>query len=338
MINLFTHTDLDGLGCAALMKLYAAKKYEEISVLYCDYENINQRVSDSIDLWDMAAEKGILGQQDRYIVISDISLNEETAQKLDNFCLRTSTKVILLDHHKTAVWMNEKYPWAHVVIDTEVCGTSLVYDEFFSLHREDAIDEFVDAVCLYDTWRFNPNELGLPRQLNYFTSLYGKEKFVDFAIKAMIFDDPHGKYTVRPHFCIYEELYGLIQDYDKSVNEYINRRVSQAQVYQLPEGFNVAVAVANKHFSEIGHKLIDTYTDADFAIVLDFENGSAHLRGNDRSPDLGQFARAHGGGGHPYAAAFRFKVDDQVLNKAMFGICKPPYDCAATEEMLRNGK
>lgn len=320
MINLFTHTDLDGLGCSVLMKLYAAKTYDTIDVLYCDYDNINQKVSGFLDILYDVEQRWNIEQQDRYIVISDISINEETAQKLDEYCsTHRQTKVILLDHHKTAEWLNSKYPWAHVVLDTTVCGTSLVYKEFINPQFKDALDEFVEAVCLYDTWRFNQDELCLSKQLNYLITLFGKERFVDYAINSIIFGDIHEQHSIRPHFGLSAELDSLVRGYDESVNEYIGRRVAEAHVYQLPDAYRVAVTTANKNFSEIGHKLIDAYTDADFAIVLDFENGSAHLRGNDKSPDLGQFARAHGGGGHPYAAAFRFKVDDQVLNKAMFG-------------------
>lgn len=41
-IKLFTHTDLDGVGCAVLA--YLAFGYENVDVEFCSYDNVNQKV------------------------------------------------------------------------------------------------------------------------------------------------------------------------------------------------------------------------------------------------------------------------------------------------------
>ena len=41
MIKLFTHTDLDGVGCAILAKLAFG---EEVDISYCNYDDINENV------------------------------------------------------------------------------------------------------------------------------------------------------------------------------------------------------------------------------------------------------------------------------------------------------
>ena len=41
-IKLFTHTDLDGIGCAILA--YLAFGRENVDVEYCDYSNVNDKV------------------------------------------------------------------------------------------------------------------------------------------------------------------------------------------------------------------------------------------------------------------------------------------------------
>lgn len=41
MIYLFTHTDLDGVGCAILAKLFFA---DEPCITYCDYGDIDHKV------------------------------------------------------------------------------------------------------------------------------------------------------------------------------------------------------------------------------------------------------------------------------------------------------
>ena len=45
-IKLFTHTDLDGIGCAILA--YLAFGRENVDVEYCDYSNVNDKVGDLV--------------------------------------------------------------------------------------------------------------------------------------------------------------------------------------------------------------------------------------------------------------------------------------------------
>lgn len=42
MIKLFTHTDLDGVGCAVVGKY--AYDDQGISIEYCDYHNVNEKI------------------------------------------------------------------------------------------------------------------------------------------------------------------------------------------------------------------------------------------------------------------------------------------------------
>ena len=320
MINLFTHTDLDGIGCSVLMHLYAAHTYNtSLSVAYCDYDNINKKVSDFIDLLVMSDEAGVAKPQHRDIIITDISLNEETAKKLDKYLMDHSFNITvhLLDHHKTAEWMAEKYPWAYVNSHPEVCGTSLVYDKYFDTHL-DALDEFVNAVCLYDTWRCDQDKLCLSKQLNYLSQLYGYEDFVSYAISQIEQIDSYGMRTRSPHFILSDELWGITYGYDQRIQKYIDQRVLQSTTTVLSSHPFVAVATASKYFSQIGHKLIEKYPAVDFAMVLDFENGKAHLRGGDGCPDLGAFAKKYGGGGHPKAASFPFLIDGQNIRDILF--------------------
>lgn len=321
MINLFTHTDLDGLGCSVLMHLHAAQTYNtSLSVAYCDYDNINKKVSDFIDLLVMSDEAGVTKPTHREIIITDLSLDEETAKKLDDYCIAHyfTTTIHLLDHHKTAEWMSEKYPWAYVNAHPEVCGTSLVYDKFF--HQcLDALDEFVNAVCLYDTWRFDQNKLCLSKQLNYLASLYGYEEFVNYAIGQIVGTDAYGMRICSPHFVLSDELWGITYSYDQRVKEYIDQRVAQSRSIFVNNYYSVAIATASKLFSQVGNKLVEKYPDADFAMVLDFEHSKVHLRGGENCPNLGEFAKRYGGGGHPKAAAFPFAIDDQDIRDILFG-------------------
>ena len=122
MIKLFTHTDLDGVGCEILGKLVFK---ENINIERCHYGNIDSEVEE------------FLKDVNKYdkVFITDISVNKEVADKLNNI----SDKVVLLDHHKTALWLNE-YLYALVQVEDEsvgkMCGTYLFYEYLKKNYKE----------------------------------------------------------------------------------------------------------------------------------------------------------------------------------------------------------
>ena len=158
-IKLFTHTDLDGVGCAILA--YLAFGRENVDVEYCDYKNIDGIVR---EFYLSDANK----QYDA-IYITDISIDEENAAWIEEL-VHSGERWHLFDHHATALGLN-KYDWCEVSVmnDTlgiKTSGTELFYtylrrrEQFDCLSAKitNNIDRFVDIVRDYDTWRWE--ELG----------------------------------------------------------------------------------------------------------------------------------------------------------------------------------
>ena len=75
-IKLFTHTDLDGIGCAILA--YLAFRRKNVEVEYCDYSNVNDKVRDFF----------YNGNWDEYeqVFFTDISISNELALAIDKKC------------------------------------------------------------------------------------------------------------------------------------------------------------------------------------------------------------------------------------------------------------
>ena len=46
-IKLFTHSDLDGVGCAILMK--NVYRNDKIDIEYCDYGNVNDKIKEFLN-------------------------------------------------------------------------------------------------------------------------------------------------------------------------------------------------------------------------------------------------------------------------------------------------
>ena len=85
--KLFTHTDLDGVGCAILA--YLAFGRENVDVEYCNYNDVNEKVRDHICY---------LGWQDYdQTYITDISITEDLAIIINE--TNEDYKVHLFDHH-----------------------------------------------------------------------------------------------------------------------------------------------------------------------------------------------------------------------------------------------
>ena len=72
MTYLFTHNDLDGVGCAVIARLGIP---QPLSITYCSYGSVDHEICDLLDKLTTPAE----------ILISDISVKEETARRLDEY-------------------------------------------------------------------------------------------------------------------------------------------------------------------------------------------------------------------------------------------------------------
>ena len=181
MVRLFSHTDLDGIGCGILAQLAFGKDNVEIS--YCDYDNIDSSVREYLET-----------EQDNTIpiYITDIRVNEETAELLNK---RGNVK--LLDHHLTALGLN-KYDWCDIVIEDskgiKTSGTMLFYHWLGmngclseELDNNKALERFAELVRDYDTWRWST--LGddgiICKQVNDLLYLYGRDDFVRWCISEI---------------------------------------------------------------------------------------------------------------------------------------------------------
>lgn len=156
----FSHTDLDGIGCAILA--YLAFGRDNVEVEYCNYDDVNGKIR----------EFYLCGNPEEYdaIYITDISVYEEVAEEIDSL-VKAGQKWRLFDHHATALWLNT-YEWCEVLVcaptdsyfktsGTELFAMHLFENKLFDHYntkRIANIERFVQIVRDYDTWRWK--ELG----------------------------------------------------------------------------------------------------------------------------------------------------------------------------------
>lgn len=297
MIKLFTHTDLDGVGCAILAKLAFG---EEVDISYCNYDDINESVLDYLNNNDDSLS---------YIYITDIRVNEDVAKLLDE-----RGGVCLLDHHPTALELN-KYTWCKVMVEdlngVKTSGTKMFYhwlgmNGCFSdeLENNKALGRFAELVRDYDTWRWS--EFGedgvICKQVNDLMYLYGRDKFITWCISE-IHDE------VFPRLYAVDEL--LLNTKQKEIDEYIEEK--NEQLFASPMCGRVCGFVfAEKYVSELGNRLCKMHPEIDYVAMIDMGNKTVSYRTVKDDIDLGKdVAQLFGGGGHPKAAGSEFSVDVQ---------------------------
>ncbi|AOQ24611.1 Oligoribonuclease NrnB [Moorella thermoacetica] len=267
---LITHNDLDGIGCAVL----ALAINPETKVYICTYDDVNKVVAN------------VFSEKDE-LFITDLSVNQETAEKL-----KTRGQVTLLDHHKTAAWLNQ-YPWAQV--DTSYCGTKLFYNYLISHNANiKPYEDFVMLVNDYDLWLHKDPR---SRQLNRLLQIVGDYGFIS-------------RFVTKPeiNFAPVEQF--LLDLEEEKIQNYCQNTV----VYQLvdQEDNKYIFAFAERYTSELAEYLLKKYKD--YAYVMLANLNSIHPKISLRSRgdfDVSAIAKQHGGGGHKAAAGF--SVDPKLL-------------------------
>ncbi len=287
MDKIFTHTDLDGVGCAVLAKYYNPA----IEIEFCNYDNVNQKVSEFLD------NNIALGD----LYITDISVSEEVAQRINY-----DTDFILLDHHPTALGLN-KFNCCIVKVEDEVtglktCGTELFYHwlvEYGYINKSKVLDRFVEIIRDYDTWHWS--ELGedgaISKKINDLLYIYGRDNFINWCLNSFI----QRKF---PNLGNTENM--LLELRQEEIDKYVEKKNNEMFTQALC-GKVSGFVFANKFTSELGNRLCKMHPEIDFVTMIDIEDCTVSYRTVKDDIDLGRdVAALFGGGGHPKAAGSQF--------------------------------
>lgn len=274
MTYLFTHDDLDGVGCAVVAHLAFPT---DLAVTYCSYKTVNQEINSFLDT----------APSDAQILISDISVDEATASRLDGLNVR------MYDHHPIKVHR----PWMTVDTSVTECGTSLLAATLLP-DMSPAVHDFVDAVCLYDTWRFEKGVNSFSERLNALHTLLGHRGFVEMTVQALSQGEP---FTI-PH---YFEL--AISNSFAERDRYFERK-EKAMVVTVFEGYRTGLVFADREISLMAEYVFQRHPDLDIVAVCYMPAGIS-LRTRRDDIDLTSICRKRGGGGHQKASAFYLASD-----------------------------
>ena len=302
MIKLFTHTDLDGIGCAVLAKLAFG---EDVDISYCNYDDIDTKVKEFI-----SKENGI-----DMCHITDIRIVDDIAKEIDE----KFNNFYVLDHHPTALYLN-KYSWCTIKIEDEethikTSGTEMYYHWLVDngyLFKNNITEKFVELVRNYDTWRWSTlGEKGIIcKQVNDLLYLYGREKFIDWCLYEI---NENGSF---PYLSDSDEL--ILNIKQREIDDYIEEKNEQLFISPMC-GKVCGFVFAEKYISELGNRLCKMHPEIDFVVMIDMASQTVSYRAVKDNIDLGNdVAKLFGGGGHPKAAGSEFSKE--VLFKTIENI------------------
>jgi oligoribonuclease NrnB/cAMP/cGMP phosphodiesterase (DHH superfamily) len=294
-VKLFTHTDLDGIGCAILGKLAFDNN---ISIEYCNYDEIDNKVKYFLDGDYLNYDK---------IYITDISVDKDTANKINEVI---TNKILLFDHHQTSLWLN-KYNWAKVIEKYGIyktCGAQLFYiylveNNLLKLSYIHGIQDFVQVVREYDTWEWKINNYIKPKQWNDLLYIYGRDNFIELIINK-----------IKSQFNFDNTDYLLLKLEQEKVDRYIEDKDKKMIVKKI-QGYNAGIVFAEQYISELGNKLSELHPGLDFIIIINLDKSVSYRTAKDNI-NLGvDIAKIYGGGGHPKAAGS--PISDDIKNEVI---------------------
>lgn len=287
-VKLFTHTDLDGIGCVILAKL----AFEDVDVEYCNYNDVNQKV----EKFYIASSKNHYDKA----FITDISVSESVAKIIEYYSDdKFYPEIKLLDHHKTALWLNE-YDWAtvetHMTEDMKESGTSLFLDYIKEIlweqgKRQVSIQNFVKIVRLYDSWEWKEQNDDIPKKWNDLFKILGRDRFIKKIISIILQND--GIYFSETDELLLELEQDKIDKYVKKKNEYIIKKEIL--------GYKAGIVFADRYISELGNRLSELNPNLDFIAMINPDYAVSY-RTIKNDVDVSEIAKHFGGGGHPKAS------------------------------------
>ncbi len=289
MIKLFTHLDLDGIGCAILAQLTFGKN---VDITYCNYDEVDVLVREYISKMDKGHDT---------CFVTDISIKDDLASEIDR---EYKNNFKLFDHHKTALDLN-KYDWC--VVETmnnkkrlQTCGTEL-FHEYLIEHKylKEDVKDFVKLVTNYDTWRWTEiGNMGLiSKKMNDLLYLYGRDEFVKWCLD---------KFKSRKSFLRFDKEDELLLQFNqKEIDKYIDSKEKEL-IISCDGEYKYGVVFAEKYFSELGNELCTRNPNLDYVAMVNVGTYSISYRTIKENIDVGQVAKRYGGGGHQKAAGSNF--------------------------------
>lgn len=317
------HNDLDGEESVKLTPKYLKKIYDlPIAGLF----NVGNHEVDNTILEVLPTLT-----KETLLVITDVSPSEKVAEAIEEK-FADGYLILLFDHHKTALALNQ-YEWATVMVSDEQgvleCGASLYFkfllEQLPPRNEEETryvklLAELIELVRAYDTWDWFNVE---PKNMiaKHINTLYYKKGAKEYGQWIQNrFDEILN--AGEDAFSLDELSEYIISSEEARFERYTKKKTKAMQIRSYKDLKFGLVTVEDFH-SELGNVLALNHPELDFIALVDMDAKSADnpfekvsLRTAKDTLDVSAIAKSYGGGGHPKAAGF-------LLSKSNYEIFSP---------------
>lgn len=276
----YHHPCVDGNMGFVIAKQYYEKLGKEVKYEPCGIGKIN-----------------IDGIENECILFIDITVNKQIMVKL-----MEKNKILILDHHKTAMENLKDIPEANKVFDMKKSGATLAWNYFHPTEEAPLVVKYVEDRDIW-TRKLKNNEL-------FYAWFYKLPSTYEEYVKYFdnnLFSDAIGLNTNEE-----TELVGTKAGNYRQVDEYyIKEALNYTSTPQFLEIGDKYYYVANTNSmvlkSEIGNLLFEKYKLIDFSCVTSNNMNNTHisLRSIPTAADVGEVAKVYGGGGHSEASGIK---------------------------------
>lgn len=284
-----THNDADGLACFVIDDFlnYQASWLISEAGLVMDY------------FFDWCIKEG--GIPD-VVLMTDLSFNETSEEKEMYEELRKKIRFKVIDHHATALWMNN---YEECTVKTCNGSAAKMYLKEYEKAILKGVDknvyynltQYIDIVSTYDTWKWKEiqDEVGHYENEMILSTRYDSNFYVENTIEKIRSLDFSYEYTKTD--------LSLIKRYKKEKEGKISYAAENVKDVHL-SGYHILLYIGGVNASSFSEYYFKKNPDKKENIlgVLYLDSGELSLRTTSDNIDVGEFAKKFGGGGHPQAA------------------------------------
>ncbi len=290
-----THTDMDGVGSAAVYIHY--RGYMPAHIMFTEPYLLIEAFKKIKKINDVGT-----------IAFMDLGMNQKTFEYIKPILeekIRGGIRIEWYDHHVwDAEWLKEfEKIGVDIHVDRSICATGVVAR--YAQHREqinkDFVEELVRGVCSGDLWRFDhwlgPWYLRLIRRDDPDT---WRMKVLETILEEKLWDKS------------FNDI--LIERVEKEINAY--KEIEKHVRIKNINGIIFAFIKSNKYIeNSFAAAYIMARKNAEVVAVIS-DQGKVSLR--SRNVNIREIAKALGGGGHPHASGFALKIPLLIKLKKPF--------------------
>lgn len=273
------------------------------------------------------------------IIITDLSIDSDILDKLEDISKKFNIKFLYVDHHKSSVENNQRYSWCHVTTTDEngtlrsACKYLLdIYKEKYEnftnvISNHSFFERYIDDISRYDTWlwKTTPKDIPTENETTVIINAVGGIENAYKIINRIVLIDRIDMLSLSS----LPEVQAVISASEMKKQSYI-KKYTNSTVYSM--GYNLEFNTpeyATAYFAlvilpeEFGNDIMENiYTNSErhIDVVVGIYPSSKTLsfrKGPHSKIDLSVLAKRYGGGGHDSAAGAKLNTDQfiEILTK-----------------------